>query len=219
MGHRERPVDRGRRRGRDLTRTLVAEYRTGRIVHGLSQRAVGAAIGLSDSEISRIETGQRDDVSVELLSALLAVVGKDLAANAYPVGAPLRDSAHLALLERLRSIVSPSFRWLTEVPTRPGGIRAWDAMLVRPVTLPCRIGIEAETRIHDVQAVERSVQVKLRDSDVERAILLLTDTRHHRVLLHDFGGHMAGSFPVGSKAAIEALREGRDLGANAIVLL
>jgi transcriptional regulator with XRE-family HTH domain len=116
MGHRERPVDRGRRRGRDLTRVLINECRSARIAHGLSQRDIGAAVGLSDSEISRIETGQRTDVSLELLSALLAVVGQDLATNAYPVGAPLRDSAHLALLERLRSVISPSFRWLTEVP-------------------------------------------------------------------------------------------------------
>jgi transcriptional regulator with XRE-family HTH domain len=216
MAHRERAVDRGRRRGRDLTRLLVGEYRLGRIEHGLSQTAIGSAVGLSDSEISRIETGQRTDVPLELMSALLAVVGKDLAANAYPVGAPLRDSAHLALLERLRSIVAPSFRWLTEVPIRPGDLRAWDAVLAQPA---CRIGVEAETRVRDAQAVERSVQLKIRDSGVERAILLLSDTRHHRELLRDLGPHLAGSFPLPSRAAIEALRGGRDPGANAIVLL
>jgi transcriptional regulator with XRE-family HTH domain len=216
MGHRERSVDRGRRRGRELTRTLIGEYRTGRIAVGLSQLEVGAAVGLSDSEISRIETGRRVDIPIELMSALLAVVGRDLAANAYPVGSPLRDSAHLALLERLRSVVTPSFRWLTEVPIRSDGLRAWDAMLVRP---GCRIGVEAETRVRDVQGVERSVQLKLRDSGIERAILLLSDTRHHRQLLRDLGPHLGGSFPLASRAAIEALRAGRDPGANAIVLL
>ena len=188
----------------------------GRIEHGLSQNVVGAAVGLSDSEISRIEIGSREDVSIELISALLAVVGKDLAANAYPIGAPLRDSAHLALLERLRSVASPSFRWLTEIPVRAGELRAWDAMLVQP---SCRVGVEAETRVRDVQAIERSVLVKQRDSGIERAILLLSDTRHHRQLLRDFGPHLTGSFPVASRSAIEALRAGRDPGANAIVLL
>lgn len=187
-----------------------------RIEHGLSQGAVGAAVGLSDSEISRIETGARSDVSLEILSALLAVVGKDVAANAYPVGAPLRDSAHLALLERLRSVLSPGVRWLTEVPIGPRELRAWDAMLVLP---RCRIGIEAETRIRDVQAVERSVHLKLRDSSVDRAILLLSATRHHRELLRDYGAHLAGSFPLPSRSAIEALQAGRDPGANAIILL
>jgi hypothetical protein len=87
------------------------------------------------------------------------------------------------------------------------------------VSRACRVGVEAETRTRDLQAVSRSVLTKQSDSGADRAILLLSDTRYHRQLLRDFGAYLSGAFPMPGRIAMEALSSGRDPGANAIVLL
>ena len=43
--------------------------------------------------------------------------------------------------------------------------------------------VEAETRLDDVQAAERRLRGKQRDLDTKRAILLVADTRHNRMVL------------------------------------
>jgi hypothetical protein len=82
-----------------------------------------------------------------------AVVGFELSAHAYPSGAPLRDQAHAALLERLRRRLHPGLRWATEIPLpNPGDLRAWDALISGA---GFRIGTEAETQARDGQELER----------------------------------------------------------------
>lgn len=217
MGSQERPADRGRRQGEQIERALVEEYRLGRVGAGLSQRDVGRAIGLSDSEISRIERGRRRDVPIRLLSQLLTVVGLNLSARAFPGAPGLRDAGQIALLGRLRIVVSPTFAWQVEVViARAGDLRAWDAALF---ATSLRIGIDAETRIRDLQAIERRIHLKQRDSGYERAILLVADTRHNRQIINEFRREIEAAFPVPSRVALAALREGRDPGGNALILL
>lgn len=42
------------------------------------------------------------------------------------------------------------------------------------------VGVEAETRITDVQAIARKVQLKKRDTRLDMLILLVSDTRANR---------------------------------------
>jgi transcriptional regulator with XRE-family HTH domain len=200
-----------------LVTELVAEFRAARIAANLSQADIGRAVGLSDSEISRIERDQVPTVAFVLITQLLAAVGLDLSARAYPVGGGVRDRAQLSLLARLHDRIGDAFTWRTEVPLAiPGDLRAWDAALFGA---GLRIGIEAEARIRDVQAVDRRVMLKLRDAGWDRAILLLSDTRSNRMLLREFGANVRANYPVTQLVALRALRAGADPGGNCLIVL
>jgi hypothetical protein len=120
-----------------------------------------------------------------MLSVMLAVVGLDLSVRAYPGGPPLRDDAHRQLLIRFRALLPPGTAWRTEVPLPlPGDQRAWDALMT---LWGRRVGVEAEMRPTDVQALERKLTLKLRDGGVDRLVLVLADTRSNRHFLHHVG--------------------------------
>ena len=215
MGTRERAIDRGSRRGRQLESRLGGELRLARIGAGVSQRAVATAVGLSHAHVGRLE---RAEARWDLLTAarLCAVLGLELAVSVHPVASPLRDRAHLALLGRFAGRLHPSFTWRTEValPIR-GDTRAIDGWLAND---RCRVMVEAETRLADAQASERRARLKQRDAGHPRLILLLSDTRFNRAAVHAIPG-IAARFPVRSRRALAALARGDDPGGDSVVLL
>jgi transcriptional regulator with XRE-family HTH domain len=153
MSTRERRIDRGRRLSRRSLLTIGEEFREARIQAALTQRELGATVGISASEISRIERGQSPHVAYETLVAIGAALGLDLPLRAYPNGDAVRDAAQLALLARFRAMLPAGLRHRTEVPLGiPGDGRAWDDVVDGPGwSLP----VEAETRLRDVQALHR----------------------------------------------------------------
>jgi len=98
----------------------------------------------------------------------------------------------------------------------PGDLRAWDAALKNG---RCEIGVDAETRLRDVQAVDRRIMLKLRDSGYDRAILLLSPTRANREALREHRQLLSANYPVTGRVALAALRAGRDPGGNAIIVV
>lgn len=207
----------GQRRGERILRELGAELRNARLGAGVSQTELGRQIGPSQSEISRIENGQASWLTIMSAARLSAAVGLDLATRAYPGGAPLRDAAHLALLGRLRSRISPRWRWLNEVPIPvEGDPRALDALLIG---VGLRIGVEAETRLRDFQAQQREMELKRRDARLDRWILLLLRSRSNAAAVHAAGPALREAFPVPPRAALRALSRGVDPGGDTIVLL
>jgi hypothetical protein len=89
------------------------------------------------------------------------VVGLVPSLRFFADGTPLRDAAHVKLLERLHGTLASSLRWRTEVPLNvTADRRAWDAEIAGS---GWRIVVEAETRLHDAQALERRVALKRRD--------------------------------------------------------
>ena len=210
-------MDRGTRRGTEMVRDLGQELRRARVEHGLSQEFIGHAVGLSDTEVGRIERGLIRSVSVVQLSRLLSVVGLELAARAYPAGSAIRDRPQLQLLGRLRPEVHARIGWQAEVPIGPpGDLRAWDVVLLISGE---RIGVEAETRLVDLQAVQRRIALKCRDSGISKVILLLSNTRTNRSAVRALATSIKDSFPTPGSTALQALREGRSPPDSAIVLL
>jgi hypothetical protein len=53
---------------------------------------------------------------VDVICRVAALLGLDVSIGLYPSGSPVRDAAHLALLERLRIRLGPSRRLSLEVP-------------------------------------------------------------------------------------------------------
>ena len=217
MGSRERAIDIGAARARDILARLMAEARAARLAAGLGQDDVAAALGISRSQYSRMERGLSPDISINRAARLFAVLGQELSVRAFPAGDPIRDVAHTALLERLRARCHRSFRWRTEVPLPiPGDLRAWDATAVCPT---CRIGVEAETRLRDIQALDRRLALKQRDGGMDRLVLLVLDSRSNREVVRAYGDLLALRFPVQGTRAMELLGAGVDPGGNVLVLL
>lgn len=216
MGSYERARERGGRLARRERIRAGDELRSGRVAAGLSQRKLGALCGLSHTAIGRMERGEIRRISIDRLAVVAAVLGLEMRISFYPSASPVRDEAHLALIGRFRPRVSPQLGWRTEVPIPiPGDQRSADIVLDRP---PDGAIVEAETRLNDLQALERRVGAKQRDMGVERAILLIADTRHNRSVL-EHHPELRERFPVGTRAALLALRDGKLPDGDAIVIL
>lgn len=218
MSTKTRAVDLGSAKARAIVRDLGAEVRQSRQDHGLSQTTVARAARTSRSQVGRIERAEAPRVSVVELARLLAVVGLELAARAYPAGPPIRDTAHRQLLDRLRERVAASVAWRFEVPIGiPGDLRAWDAVMLIG---KARIAVEAETRPRDIQALQRRIALKRRDSpEITCVLLLLADTRHDRMLVREHEEALRADLPLPGQAILAALSDGRDPGGGGVVLL
>jgi len=219
---RRSPLTRGADKGRATVQTLMREAEAARVAHGTSYAAIGRSLHISRSQVARICRGGSPDLSIVRASQVLETLGLELSARSYPVGAPVRDAGQVALLARLRRRVHPDLAWREEVPVvempAAGFIdrRAWDVGMDGP---GIRVRVDAETRVGDVQALERRLALKQRDGGEGCVILLLADTRHHRSLLVAAGAGLRAAFPVPQRSALAALRAGRSPGGNALVLL
>ena len=219
MPARLRPLDIGMARARDAIAACAREIRAARLSPGLSQSAVAEAAGISRGRYGRIERGEDRQVSIDELARIGAALGLDLAVRFYPSGDPLRDAPQRAVLERLRQCCHASIQMSYEVPLPiPGDRRAWDA-LMSGFTPRLVIGVEAESRPTDEQALARKLALKRRDGGVDRLVLILPDTRHNRAFLRSGSGGFLASFPIPGRRALDRLRAGRDPGGDAIIVL
>ena len=217
MANRERPRDRGARRAGEALALLGKEVRAARTAADLTQASVADTVKLDRTWISRFELGGAPGITLRTVFEIAAVVGLDVSVRTYAAGDPIRDTAQARLLERLHEELPSAVGWQTEVPLPSiGDPRAWDAVLRIG---PQRWGVEAETRIGDLQARARSLQLKRRDGGVDGVVLLLGDSRHHRTLLKDHGVLLEGVCPVSSEQALVALRAGRPPRGDAMILL
>ena len=183
----------------------------------MTLRELGAIARLSIAELSRIQRGLSPRVAYETLAEIGAALALDVALRAFPNGQPVRDAAQLALLGRLRAVLPSSTRLRIEVPLGiPGDLRAWDGAIDgigwwRPV--------EAESRLRDVQAVQRRTRLKCRDAGVSDVILLVADTRHNRHVLRTHADTLAELFPCRPREVLTALRAGRAPTGSGILIL
>jgi len=177
----------------------------------MSYAALGRALRVSGWQAARICRGQSPGLTVVRLSQLCAVVGLELAARSFPGESPVRDAGHIKLLRRVRARLGPGLAWNLEVPVvemRVSGSldrRAWDATIGGPGWL---LGIEAETRVRDVQALLRRLELKIRDGRVDGVLVVLSDTNHHRRLMRDEENLLRDRLPGSPRQALRALKDG-----------
>lgn len=212
---RDRQAD-ATRNARSIRVAIGSEILRCRLGAGVSQAVAGRAVGMSRSQFGRIERAEIAGVTVEQLSRACAAVAIRLSARAYPDGEPVRDTAHLALIGRLATVVPATCRWRNEVPMAIGGdLRAWDAVVTCPEGA---VAIEAETRLHDLQALQRNIALKQRDSGMEIVILLVNDTAANRRVLRAHREDLRAMFPLDGREVLAALRAGRRPLANGVVV-
>jgi transcriptional regulator with XRE-family HTH domain len=217
MPVRNEPALHGRRVAQRLKTQFGAELLTGRHGAGLSQRAAGFAAGMSHSQFGRIERGELRDLTFDQASRAAAAVGLRLVVKSYPDGDHARDRAQLALLERFRIRLPRGTEWRTEVPLPiQGDRRAWDGL----ATLRGRrAGCEGETRLNDVQALQRRVTLKKRDGNVDIVLLVVADTTANRRFLEQHREELRGLLPLDSRQVLDAFRRGELPEKSGIVIV
>ena len=171
---------------------------------------------MSQSKVARIEGGRLETVALLDVARHAGAVGLKLHARMYPAGPPLRDRAQLALLDRFHRRISPQWRVRLEAPLQlAGDQRAWDMLLLSG---ELTIGVEAISRLRDVQAQVRVAQLKRQDAKATRLILLVAATHSNRRALAVAERLIRAEFTIGTGPAFVSLSAGRDPGGDALIL-
>jgi hypothetical protein len=213
---RERLRTIGERQAAAIRLRLAEDARTLRVSSGVSRQALASTAGVSRDWLADLERGRLRTVDLGRAAVVFACLGQKLNLKAYPNGNGLRDAAQLRLLDRFNARLHPRWRRVTEaVMPIPGDMRAWDELLIGPV----RIGVEAETRLVDLEAIDRRMAGKQRDSGVQRRVLLGADTRWNREVVRSHIAALRQTYPLDTRATLAALAGGHDPGANGLVLL
>jgi transcriptional regulator with XRE-family HTH domain len=219
MANRNRPVYEAELLSERQIAELGADLRGARIAAGKTQPDVGRAIGLSKSQVCRIERGQVRRVTYRRLAQFAGAVGLRLYLKAYPGGRRLLDEPQLGLFRDLQARAHPSWKWSTEVPMPMlGDLRAADARSVA-ASGRCTVVYELWTRVSDVQGQFRAAQLKKRDLGADRLIIVVRATHSNRRALRLAEPVIASDFPLRTRTVMKALSEGRCPEADGIVLL
>jgi hypothetical protein len=217
MASRTDARDHGHRIAQRIRIQLGDDVHEARRCASISQGFAGAAAGMSRAQFGRIERGEIAGLTVDQASRASVAVGLRLVMRTYPDGDPVRDAAQLALLERFRQRLPPRTRWTTEVPLPiPGDRRSWDAVAE---LYGRRAGCEAETRLRDIQAIERRLALKERDGAVDVLILIVSDTAANRRALGEHREVLRSRLPLNGREILSALRSGRLPDRSGIVVL
>jgi transcriptional regulator with XRE-family HTH domain len=217
---RNRPVDIGRYRARELGQRYGRDLRAMRVPSGLSQRALSRRSGVSQGLISRIERGLSVP-TLEVASRLPAAIGARVGFAMYPGdGVGLRDSGQLGIAERIRAELSPTSRVALETPVDPERDR-------RAADVTIDVGIEVdmleiERGIFDFQAQLRSAHLKRetlasRLGRPVRLVLVVADTHRNRRLVAEHAQIVNVALPLSSREIWRALRSGSALGGDGLL--
>lgn len=217
MGSRDQLIAIARRRAVRVTREFGESLRELRLARGLSRRALVEGLPLSASKLARWEASQAPYPDLFEAVLIARLLGHDLVARLYPSGDALRDEAHLRVEARFLTLVASHIpRQLEAVIPGAGDRRAWDILLVLDGV---SVGVAVETRLRDVQALLRREQAKMRDSGVDRLLLVLLDSSTNRRAVRAAGDVLRVALPLDGRTLIPALRHGRDPGGNGLLFV
>ena len=93
----------------------------------MSIAAAAKIAGISASQFGRLERGEVQQPSLELIYRAARAVGLEASLKFYPVGSPVRDKPSLAALERFAKLLGVPLVLAREVPLpMERDLRAWD---------------------------------------------------------------------------------------------
>jgi transcriptional regulator with XRE-family HTH domain len=215
---RQRLIERAVILAGQLSSSARTEFRHARMSSGLSRSDVARVAGVSPSQVDRFERGELGDIRLEQLCRLELAVGLVPSLRSFPDGDPLRDAGQGKVLGRLRDRLPASADMRTEVPLfGRTDIRARDAVID---SNGCRDAFEVETRLWDMQAMERRVMLKLRDdATIQHVFLVVADTKANRRALAAGCEMLRSAFPLDTRAVMASLAAARCPGASGVVII
>jgi transcriptional regulator with XRE-family HTH domain len=218
MTTRQRAGDIGAADARHLVAEAGREIVDARRAGGHSQRFVAARAGISPSQLGRLERSELRRPSLDVVCRAARGVGLAVSFRLFPSGPRVRDAAQLRLLDRFEALLGQPLQVRREVPLPvTGDQRAWDARVTDGMRAA---SVEAESRLHDIQATERRIALKARDDPGSGVVILLVNrTAHNRRVLAEHRESLRARFPLDGAAIIDALRHGRLPAASGILML
>jgi transcriptional regulator with XRE-family HTH domain len=218
MATRQRPGDLGAEDARGIGLAAGREIRLVRRRLAMSLDAAGRRAGMSGSQFGRIERGAIRRPTLDQLCRASRAVGLKPWFAQYPSGEPVRDAPQLALLARFERLLASSLRLRREVPLPVAGdLRAWDGRITDGSHTA---SVEGESKLDDVQAVSRRIELKRRDDpDAGAVILVVNRTAHNRRVLAEHRESLRGQLPLDGAAIARELRRGRVPPAGGIIML
>jgi transcriptional regulator with XRE-family HTH domain len=217
MPPRSRHADDARRLWARIAIQIGDQFRTARLVRGLTLRKVAVAIDSSASEVSRRELGTSRRLTGEKLAVHAAAVGLKVSVNLWPVGGGVRDAAQARYIAAFVARVGRPWRVVLEAPIPiAGDLRAVDVLLIRREV---RVAVEVITRLADLQAQVRGAQLKARDIGATRLIIVVAATHANRRALEAVRASLVEAFDLDTRRVMADLARGADPARDAIVVL
>jgi transcriptional regulator with XRE-family HTH domain len=206
-----------------LARRLGIALRERRHAAGLRQLDVALAGGVSQSFISRMESGRGQDASIETWLAVATAVGSELAAffDDAPGAARSRDYEHLKR-QQLVITTAAAGGWHPSVERRSDTRSAWPGSVDGQLDRAGRretavveiwdwfndVGEAARGLIRKVTAIEREQAARELDGAPQwrvSGLIIVRGTRRNRQLLAEFGALFRAVYPASSRAWLAAL--------------
>lgn len=218
MATRQTRLERGRRRGRTVVARLISELVATRQVLNVSQRAMARELHRSQTALVRLEHLARiDRISFVDVAEVASLLGLELSAVLHQLGDPVRDRGHQALIARFRGLLAATIKVIAEAPLpNVGDRRTWD-LLLRCVGQV--VGVEAETRVRDIQALVRRMRERERDGGVDQIVLVLAESAVNRRLLPELLEALGPRFATPPRDLLKALRAGQPLPGSGVVIV
>ncbi|MEP7158565.1 MAG: hypothetical protein ABI797_04000 [Chloroflexota bacterium] len=184
----------------------------------VSQRALADELHWSQGAQWRLEHLARiDSVTVVELAQMASLLGMELGAALYPLGDPIRDAGHRALIRRFRAILAETIKVVVEMPLpKPGDRRSWD-LLLRIQSQ--RVGIEAETRIRDEQLLVRRIRERESEGGADQVLVVLAESAINRQLLPGLLESLGSRFATPPRQLLKALRAGEPVPGSGVILV
>lgn len=178
---------------------------------------MAAELGRSQAYLSLLEANRVPGVGLQAVCEMASLLGLEASLAFHPAGIPLRDKGHEALIGRLTRLLSAEWKITREAPfPNPGDPRSWDLLLRRGHYL---VGIEAETRIRDVQALVRRMRERARQGGADVIVIILSDSAHNRALVDQLRLALGDDFAASPRVLLRALRAGLPLRGSGVVVV
>ena len=185
----------------------------------MTQAGVGSLVGLSQSEISRLERGEGFSTSIDMWVAIGIALRRPIAvAFSRDVVEPLKDSGHLEAQELvLRLATAAGWAGAFEVPSRPD--QPWhstDLVLRRAGET---VLVEIWNRLDDLGAAVRSTDRKVAEFADDRLVecWLLVDTAANRAIVWRYPTILRSRFPESSAAFVRSISQAAPLPSRSAV--
>jgi hypothetical protein len=81
------------------------------------------------------------------------------------------------------------------------------------------VGVEAETRIRDVQELVRRLRQRERDGGADEILLVLANSAHNRALVEELRAALGDRYATAPKVLRHCLRAGRRLPGSGVILI
>lgn len=81
------------------------------------------------------------------------------------------------------------------------------------------VGVEAETRIRDMQELVRRMRDRARAGGADAILIVLSDSAHNRQLVDQLREALGEDFSTPQPALLQAIRTGTQLPASGVVLV